>query len=194
MKKLYFLFLALFLIQSMAEAQEKPRFGLKGGINVSDYTGRGYNDFSLEDTRTSYNMGLVSELPLAAKWNVQSELLYSEQGYVLNNNNSAADLEVDLNYLQLPLLAELKLWKGLYLQAGPQLSYLLNKDSLPEDGENGTVFNYNRVDFSIAFGAEYQFQNLMVFGRYSNGINRIVNSSDVQTHNRVMQLGLGILL
>ena len=194
MKKFYYLILVFCLIQNAAEAQEKLKFGVKAGINFSDYTGQGYNDFEAADSRTSYHLGILTELFIAPNWNFQPEILYSEQGYNLSSNsNSSDELEIDLNYLQLPLIAEFELVKGLFLQGGPQFSYLLNKDSLPEDGANGIKFNYNGFDFSLVFGAEYKFQNFFVFGRYNAGINQIVNSSEVQTRNRVIQAGLGFM-
>ena len=192
MKNLYFLILAICLIQNTAEAQEKLKIGVKAGINFSDFTGRGYNDFEFADSRTSYHLGILTEIFVAPRWNFQPELLYSEQGYILSSNsNSSDELEKDLNYLQLPLIAEFGLAKGFYLQGGPQFSYLLNKDSLPGDGTDEIIFNYNSFDFSFVFGAEYRFQNFFLFGRYNAGINRIVNSSEVETHNRVIQAGLG---
>ena len=194
MKKSYILILCFFLIQNTAQAQEKIRFGVKAGINLSDYTGRGYVNFEPTDSRTSYHVGLLAELFLSPRWNVQPELLYSEQGYILSSNsNSSDELEIDLNYFQLPVLAEFGVAKGFYLQGGPQLSYLLNKDSLPGDGANGIVFNYNSFDFSLVFGAEYRFENFFIFGRYNAGITRIVNSSEVQTHNRAIHAGLGFI-
>lgn len=192
MNKVYILILAFCLIHNTTEAQENLKFGVKAGINFSDYTGRGYNDFEPADSRTSYHVGILTEVFIAPKWNFQPELLYSEQGYIIRSNSNFSDeLEIDLNYLQLPLIAEFGLANRFYLQGGPQFSYLLNKDSLPEDGANGIIFNYNSFDFSLIFGAEYRFQSFFVFGRYNAGINRIVNSSEVQTHNRVIQGGLG---
>lgn len=79
------------------------------------------------------------------------------------------------------------------MQAGPQLSYLLNKETLLSNGGNGRVFNYNSFDLSLAFGAEYEFQHFFLFGRYHAGLNRIVNASDIQTHNLVIQAGIGFL-
>ena len=192
MKKFYFLIISLFMLINTAEAQEKVRFGVKAGINISDFTGNGYENFEKSDSRTSFHLGVLTELYLAPHWNFQPEFLYSEQGYFLKNSNSSESLELELSYLELPLLAEFGLLKNLHLQAGPQLGYLLNKDKLPENGENGTIFNYNSFDFSLIFGAEFEIRNFFIYGRYNPGINQIVNSSDVDTHNRVLQAGLGL--
>lgn len=189
----YLLIITLFSLQNSAVAQEKPEFGVKAGINFSDYTGRGYEDFSLTDGRTVFHLGLFVDYELSPIWSVQPELLYSEQGYVIKSSTSLKELEIPLKYLQLPLMAELALPKGFSLHAGPQLGYLLNKDSLPGKGENGVEFNYNAFDFSFAVGAEYRFQSFFVSARYNAGVNRIVNSNDIQTHNRVIQVGIGIV-
>ena len=192
MKKFYFLIISLFMLINTAEAQEKVKFGVKAGLTISDFTGKGYENFKKSDSRTSFHLGVLTEIYLAPRWNFQPEFLYSEQGYFLENSNSSESLELELNYLELPLLAEFGLLENLHLQAGPQLGYLLNKDKLPENGENGTLFNYNSFDFSLIFGAEYEIGNFFVYGRYIPGINQIVNSSNVETHNRVLQAGLGL--
>lgn len=191
MKKLCLLILCVFSIHISAEAQEKINFGIKAGVNISDFSGDGYKDFELADEKTSYHFGISAEILLAPRWHVQPELLYSEQGYILSSNTSQAELELDPKYLQLPVLAEFAVIKGLELQAGPQFGYLLNKDDLPEEGANGKMFNYNGFDFGVLLGAEFKIGRFVIYGRYNAGINKIVNSSEIETHNRVLQAGLG---
>ena len=188
MKKSYFIILIFFFSQYASQAQENLGLGVKGGMNISDYTGRGFGEFK-SDSYTSFHVGLFIQFSLSSRWNVQPELLYSEQGFGLKNN-SQENIQLKLNYLQLPVLLEFQLIKGLFLQSGPQLSYLLKEDY------NAVSYrlNYNTFDFSVGFGVEYRLQSFFLYGRYNTGINRIFNSSEVQAHNRVIQAGVGFFL
>ena len=187
MKNIFLIVVILISFNSIsAQAQDRLQMGLKAGINVSDYTGRWFEDRE-SFSRKSFHVGLVGELSLTSRWNLQPEFLYSEQGFGFRNEFQE-ELKINLNYLQLPVLVEYELVNGFFIQGGPQISYLLEE-------ENRIVYlthNYNKFDLSLGFGAEYKIKNFYVYGRYNTGINRIFNSSELQAHNRVIQGGVGL--
>lgn len=82
MKKILVLAVITVLGFANANAQE-IKFGVKGGLNFSTVSGD--NTENIDDV-TSYNIGVVSEIPLSEKFSFQPEILYSRQGYSFNND------------------------------------------------------------------------------------------------------------
>ena len=96
-------------------------FGAKAGVNFASITG---DDTSELDGKTSFHLGVVAEIVISEKFSFQPELLYSAQGATL----SEFDIDVDLNldYLNLPLIAKFYVGEGFSLEAGPQVGFLLS--------------------------------------------------------------------
>jgi hypothetical protein len=69
------------------------------------------------------------EIPLAKNFSIQPELLYAQQGtkislsYEVTNSHYKSNL--DLNYLNIPVMLKYYVLKGLTVQAGPQIGILL---------------------------------------------------------------------
>ncbi len=188
MRNIFLAILIIFsLIPAAIQAQEKFEGGLKVGVNVSNFNGRVLDNHEAL-SRTSYHVGLLGEFALTSRWNLQPELLYSEQGFGYRND-ILEEYNVSLNYLQLPILVEFELANNLFLQSGPQIGYLLKE----EYNSVSRRLNYNRFDFSIGLGLEYQIQRFLVYGRYMAGLNRIYNNSGERNQNRVLQAGFGYL-
>ena len=185
------IFLAILIIFSpipaAIQAQEKFEGGLKVGVNVSNFNGRVLDNHEAI-SRTSYHIGLLGEFALTSRWNLQPELLYSEQGFGFRND-ILEEYNVSLNYLQLPVLVEYELLNNFSLQSGPQLSYLLKEDY----NTISRRINYNRFDFSLGFGAEYELGCFLFYSRYTVGLNRIYNNSGDRNQNQVFQAGVGYI-
>lgn len=179
--------LILFFVFSVnsVKGQDKIQIGIKSGINISYFTGQTLNNYELT-SRTSFHIGLLGEYFLGARWNLQPELLYSEQGFS-SVNNDHEEIEVNLNYLQIPVLVEYQFINNLFVQSGPQLSYLLKEDY----NSVSRRLNYNRFDFSLGLGLEYEIDRFFLNVRYGLGLNRIFKNSGERNQNRVFQAGLG---
>ncbi len=188
-----------------ANAQEYVMFGVKGGINSSTFNGDGFGNFDNPDSRTSFHLGLLAEIPVSDKFSVQPEVLYSGQGYDLVSRDNANDVEYQLDYINVPVLAKFYLIDGLSLEAGPQVGFLVNSeiDSNPS-GDSGDVplneDQFNKVDLSLALGAAYKFRGgFFVNARYNYGLSDVYddsysslfNNSDVK--HSVLQAGIGFL-
>ena len=63
----------------------------------------------------------MAEIPIANRFSFQPELLYSGQGSSVN-----------LNYLNIPLMAKYNLTKEFSLEAGPQIGFLLSANTSGE--------------------------------------------------------------
>lgn len=205
MKKSILLLAMLFLGISNMSAQETIYFGVKGGINSSTFRGDGFGDFDNPSSRTSFNLGLLAEIPISDKFSVQPEVLYSGQGYDIASRNDANDVEYQLDYINVPVLAKFYLVEGLSLEAGPQIGFLVNSeiDSNPSQDSGDVPLNedqFNKVDLSLGLGASYKFRGgFFVNARYNYGLSdvyddsfsNVFNNSDVK--HSVLQGGIGFM-
>ncbi|MFI2742056.1 porin family protein [Zhouia sp. PK063] len=198
--------LAVFAITGTYAQVDKgsPSVGAKGGVNISTFTG---DDIGEKDTRTSFNAGLVFELPVSERFSIQPEVLYSAQGYTILkvDQENFADVddntEYQLDYIQVPVLAKIYLVDGLSVEAGPSFNFKVNEeiDRAPtEDGGDIDISNedsnINDFEFGLAGGLSYKFNNgFFLSGRYSYGVTKLIKDSDADIHNSVWQFGLGFM-
>lgn len=160
------------LVFGFANAQ-KTRFGVKGGLNVSSYTGGNYYDAK---SLIGFHVGGFAEIKVIERLAIQPELLFSTQGASMEYPGES-DYDSKLNYLNVPVLAKFFITKEFTVEAGPQIGFLL---SAKDDGEDAKDF-YKSTDFGFNFGAGYGFtDNLSVNLRYTVGLSNI---ADYETDN-----------
>lgn len=206
-KSILLVAIALFGFTTMS-AQEYVMFGAKGGVNFSTFSGDGVNAFNDPDGRTSFHLGLVAEIPVGPRFSIQPEVLYSGQGYDIADRNNANDIEYQLDYINLPVLAKVYVTEGLALEAGPQVGFLVNSEidrnpSSPNDEYSVSLDSdqFNTVDFSVALGASYKFRGgFFVNGRYNIGLTDIYDDSfpnnvfsGADAKHSVIQAGIGFM-
>lgn len=206
-KSILFIAVVLFALTSVS-AQEYVMFGAKGGVNFSTFSGDGSNAFNDPDGRTSFHLGLLAEIPVTERFSVQPEVLYSGQGYDIAERDNGNDIEYQLDYINIPVIAKVYIFEGLALEAGPQIGFLVNSEI---DGDPGSVNNentisldedqFNKVDFSLAVGASFKFRGgIFVNGRYNIGLSDIYDDSftnnllsGADAKHSVVQLGVGFM-
>ena len=180
MKKI--LVLAVFTVLGFANVNaQEIKFGVKGGLNFSTVSGKNTEKI---DYVTSYNIGVVSEIPLSEKFSFQPEVMYSRQGYSLGDNIVA------LNYLNIPLMGKYYVTKGFSLEAGPQAGFLLSA----KNEKTNVKDSFNTFDFGVNFGLGYKLENGLNFGvRYNLGLTDInnVDNSSFKNKNRAFQVSVG---
>ncbi|MFC4478424.1 porin family protein [Flavobacterium chungangensis] len=180
MKKI--LLLAVFTVLGFANVNaQEIKFGGKAGLNFATIS---EDNTENADFVTSYNIGVMSEIPISEKFSFQPEIMYSRQGYSFNND------VVAMNYLNIPLMGKYYVTKGLSLEAGPQIGFLLSAKNEKTDVKD----SFNTFDFGVNFGLGYKLENGLNFGvRYNLGltnINNLENSSD-KNKNGVFQVSVG---
>lgn len=154
---------------------EAQKIGVKAGVNMATVTGK---DVSGVDPMTSFYAGVYKEFSVVPElFFIQPELQYSVQGY----KDKATDTNVNLGYIQLPVMARVYFLKTISLEAGPQVGYKVN-DNL----ENND--NINSFDASVAGGLGFNFpMGLSLSARYVHGLTNIDKDLDVK--HQVIQLG-----
>lgn len=169
-------------------------FGVKGGVNFATISG---DDFDSPNSRTSFHVGLLAEFPISPMFSLQAEALYSGQGFESNIDGGLVggdgNIEYQLDYINVPILAKVYVVEGLSLEAGPQFSFKVNEeiDSDPNDDPGDTDLDEAETfDFGLAGGLTFQTNmGLFATGRYTIGLTDIVQ--DVDAKNAVFQLGIG---
>ncbi len=184
------------------------QLGAKGGVNFSKLSG---DDFDDVDSRTSFNAGLVAEIPISERLSFQPEVFYSGQGFDIaerdqdNVFDTDENIEYQLDYIQVPLLLKVYLVKGLSVEAGPQFGFKIHEefDSQPnDDGGDIEIDNDDSYvkdfDTSVALGTSYKFDNgFFLSARYNIGVTSIFKDDTVfdgvDGKNDVWQFGLGFM-
>jgi hypothetical protein len=170
-----------------------PSYGVKGGVNFATVTG---DDFESPDSRTSFHVGALAEFPMADIFSIQVEALYSGQGFKYDYESFLGEneeVEYQLDYINVPVLAKVYVLSGLSLEVGPQFSFKVNEeiDGDPTDDEGDTDLDEAKdFEFGIAAGLTFETQmGLFASGRYNMGVTDIFENSDAK--NSVFQIGVG---
>ena len=156
---------------------QELKFGAKAGLNFATIT----NDAEDElDITSDVSFGLLLEVPITEKISFQPELMYSGQG----------SSTVILTYLNVPLIGKYYVVKGLSLEAGPQIGFLLSAKNTDTDANIKDAFA--SVDFGFGLGIGYTLNNGLFFNaRYNLGLSDISTMNGITTKNRFVQLSIG---
>jgi len=223
MKKLLLLTAIAVFGFNLADAQD-VKFGAKAGINLSKISVNQSDGFEFR-SKPSFHLGGFVELVISEKFSFQPELIYSSQGTkseLVETFDSGIDFEqyeyksdITFEYLNIPLMAKFYAVKGLSLEVGPQIGFLLSaKDDYEEietfsNGEDTVVDSFSgsddikefvkNTDFGLNFGLGYQLDNGLLFGaRYNVGLSNISDDNEdaeeedeFRISNRVFQVSVG---
>ena len=112
--------LSFTMITLIGFSQAKLEIGLKAGANFAN------TDIDNSESITSFHGGLYGLIKLA-NIGIQPEVLLSKQGSEFSGGS-----ELDLSYINVPVMLKFYLPAGLNIQAGPQFGILTNAED--EDG------------------------------------------------------------
>lgn len=191
MKKVLFS-LSLLVVSYFSFSQAKVEVGLKAGANFSN-NAYDINSGSVDtDAITAFHGGLYGLVKVGAI-GVQPEVLLSKQGSKINNGE-----DVDLTYLNIPVMIKFYLPLGLNLQAGPQFGVLTEDVKADIDGDD-VVDTFKSSDFGLGFGAGIDAPfGLQANIRYIVGLSNISDIQDdalsTEIKNRTFQVSIGYRL
>lgn len=234
MKKL---FIGLAFAGSLfVNAQEKTKssspisFGVKAGFNATTLSrtntdrynyGSYYEDQNNDDRlKPGFNAGLFVNIPVAQKFSIQPELLFSQMGskseeryrYVTGGTSYKRDNDytTNLNYLVLPVMVQYNILPQLYVEAGPEFGLLLSgksKGDVTINERSGTMNStyhdsfsnklpmdlYNKFNFGLGIGAGYYFTpKFAVTARFTAGLTNVMKDNDFnyKVKNNALQVGV----
>lgn len=156
----------------------------KVGLNLANVTdGDG-------DIRVGAVAGAEFEYQISDIFSLSAGALYSMQG--CKGEVEGYDATVKLDYLNIPILANVYVAKGLAVKLGIQPGFnVTSKASVEKSGTKVTtdLDGIESVDFSIPIGLSYEINNFVIDGRYNLGVSKIMDGSD--SKNSVFQFTLG---
>jgi len=184
MKKLLCAALMLFAASTATFAQhEVGSFTLqpKVGINVAtltDLNGAG-------KSRVDFVGGIEGEYQATDLFSLSAGLLYSRQGAKGKDDSKVAGFSNawQPSYLNIPILANVYVVKGLAVKAGVQPGFMVDKD---DAGDAAKTF-----DFSIPVGLSYELPTvpIVIDARYNWGLTKVIDGADCK--NSVFQFTVG---
>lgn len=194
MKKIFFV-IALLSLHLTASAQYNPffRFGLKGGVNLSNISGNdlklgsGGSPFNLQDNEnrsTGFVGGIYMRFGRA--FYIQPEFLFSQKGgrfnvYKDGLTNEQGKLDVRFSNFDVPVLLGFRMLRFLRINAGPVASLrMANNGKIRESflqytGPQGDTRYKNGISYGYQAGAGIDLGRLSLDVRYEGNLNDIVN-------------------
>ena len=185
MKKISLVFCALLIMG--ASWSQGPKFGLKGGLNVSTLS----DDKDELGSRLGFHAGLLSHIHISPQFAIQPEVVYSSQGAKYTVTDGEHSLA--LNYINIPVNLQYMFDNGFRLQTGPQVGFLagVNDKRDGTETDNFTSDDFKTIDFSWTAGLGYLTQSgLGIDARYNFGLSNINDFGDAERRNNVFQVGL----
>ncbi|MEO7263892.1 MAG: porin family protein [Ferruginibacter sp.] len=183
--------LALLLtLSSTALIAQGLKIGIKGGANIHKLDGKSFKD----EFAFGYHVGGFADIGITSKWGIQPEVLFSQVNIDTSSSFSKVYQfnkmsQVQLKYLQIPILLNYKPNAFVSLQVGPQYGILMdNGNNLVQNGKDA----FKKGDFSMVGGLQINISKIKLYGRYVVGLSNI-NDIDNQEKwkNQTIQLGIG---
>lgn len=215
MKKLFFV--AAMAVATLAvNAQSKVKPGTwsiqpKAGVTITSVTGldnmdeimAGVGHKSESQVNVGATIGAEAEYQINDRFSVAGGVGYIMQGkqwddYKILGGKEWKDCKIELGYVNVPIVANFYVFKGLAVKAGVQFAFMTNakykytvKDGNTETKYNQDVMdNCKTFDFSIPVGVSYEFDNhIVIDARYNIGVTKVFEGST--NHNSVLLATVG---
>lgn len=165
-------------------AQFNTKAGIKGGLNVSNLY---VDDVSDENARFGTHIGLFAQFGAEGMLALQTELLFSTKGSVAQYTGLFdQEVKYNLSYLDLPVLAVIKVGEIVEIHAGGYGSYLVDATiSYSGDVANGVdkidKDNLSSYDYGLALGVGINVGAVQIGARYNYGLVEIADSDSART-------------
>ena len=194
MKKIM-LIAALMVATLSASAQGGPFIKPMAGGTLATMTG----DVSDLKMKVGFIGGAELGYQFGNRFALTAGALYSMQGARISNDK--VKYNVNMDYLNVPIMAAFYPVNGLGIKAGAQFGFLLNA----KQGDEKIKDFCEKNDFSIPVGLSYEFDECALDLRYNIGLSDVFKSethgtyngetyrstSDGKTRNAVIMLTIG---
>ncbi len=158
----------------------------KVGINIANLT-----DFNDNDPRVGLAAGAELEYQATDIFSISGGLLYSMQGTKFKDSGTTETVKLD--YINIPILANVYVVKGLAVKLGIQPGFNVNSSYKVKNGGTSVSNDVDAktFDFSIPVGLSYELPTvpLVIDARYNWGLTKAFDGFD--SKNSVFQITLG---
>jgi len=190
-KKILLLSIAILTLTTL-KSQEKIQFGIKGGANFTNMT----SEILIEkEYKIGFHIGILAEISFGDKFSLQPEILYStygSKGKEIMYGGPNITTEYKLDYIQIPILAKIYLYKSFSLEIGPSFNFLVNDKKIRE---SNTITDIGeKFEFSGILGVSYKLSSGLIGSfRYTNSLTNALNQDYFETNNYGFLVGIGYL-
>lgn len=142
------------------------------------------------DPRIGLAAGVEAEYQATDIFSVSAGLIYSMQGNKAKEDG--VTLTTKLDYINIPILANVYVTKGLAVKLGVQPAFNVSYKQKLSGGKASVEaedVGAESFDFSIPVGLSYEFNNVVIDARYNFGVTNIADGGD--SKNSVFQFTLG---
>jgi len=202
MKKFILSLAVLASAAGAANAQTGIKVGLKGGFNGATFSGA---DSKGSKYKAGFAAGGFVNFGVSDNFSIQPELLYSQKGARIENVlGSGLTAKSTLGYLDVPIMFRYNIGedgKGLFVEVGPQGSFVLHRRDFEEDGNNKQIGAsetstdpLNKVVLGYVGGIGYQITSGLQLGlRYTGDFTQVYKQQNgaLNVHNSVFQFQVG---
>ncbi len=169
--------------------RDKGSFTLqpKAGVGIGTIAGNWTTIGGEKDkARIGFVAGLEGEYYAADWFGLAVGLNYAQQGFKFEAEDYKETTKLD--YLNVPIVGNFYVAKGLALKTGFQFGFLMNAKLDSQDIKDLC----NKVNFAIPVGVSYEIENVVLDLRYNIGLNK-TNKADNGNKARtdLIQITLG---
>ena len=166
----------------------------KAGINISSVTGDTEGAYS-KKAKVGLVAGVEAEYGVAENFGLAFGVLYSMEGCkgkheLWGNGERLGTISVteNLDYINIPILAQYYPIKGLAIKAGVQPAFNVRHKQTGDI--EGTIDNIKSFNFSIPVGLSYEYESFVLDARYNIGVTKLVKDAD-QGRNSTFSITIG---
>ena len=171
MKKIFMMAVMAVAALTANAQQEAGTFSIqpKAGLNVSSLSGDGTK------AKAGFTAGVEGMYQIVDKFGVSAAVMYSMQGAKSKANS---DLKVNYGYINIPILANYYVVKGLAVKAGIQPGFMVSAKEKYGDTSINVKDDCKTFDFTIPVGVSYEIANIVFDARYNFGLTKTVKHFD----------------
>jgi len=172
---------ALLLLFGLKLQAQDIKFGLLSGLVVTNDQVTNKieikNDYRVFYPMYSFNINGYIEYKISKIWGIAAEPGFIRKGGIVRFGiyRYMDIIQLQLNYVQLPILANLYCTNKLFVSLGPEFAYLINtKENLPSAATGFNYFKENAFEISGLIGLNYSISKKVDIGlRYNHGFTDI---------------------
>lgn len=217
MRKLILLCVSfVFTMSAFAQAWDNAKpdkqftFGIRAGANFSTFSG-GFDpsgavhyrsEFVQNKAKTSFHVGAVVDYNIIKSFAIETGLFYTDKGCKLNYDNarsydteyfSNAEDSVKLSYIQLPVLALVRLYVAddmhIQLKAGGYVAKRLGNSTAPFFLKQRDYDSYSDWDAGLIAGAGICYKNIYLGVQYELGLTKLLSYHGIKNRNLAISIG-----
>lgn len=163
---------ALFACPARAQSSTAPTGGFELGLNMSNVSPEAPGQSISRGPGLLAGAYVVSQVFTAV--GIQVELLYAQKHTHLS---STSDMKID--EIEIPILAKLKLFKGIYMLEGAAISFPVRAHIQASSGADQDITSQvTSPDVGMIISGGFPFQKAAIEGRYEGGFRNVISTTD----------------